>query len=336
MTSQMWQEIQDQYDVMQRVEGQVQHLERLSRQLGHVKRLILSGTGASLYACRAAAYAFMKHARLLPHVLPAAELGYVHPEPGTLVILVSQSGQSLETQQAVQMLKERQIPFWGVTNNRDSHLGKGADELLFMDAGSEVSSATKTYTATLGLLCLLAKGAQTGPLAPGIQATLGAAAPVADLWATELLEQDVIYLLGMGPLGVTAEAGGLLLKEKTFIHASGMSVSEFRHGNIEVVRPGLPIVLLASTADACAEAVKHGEYFASLGAEVYLVADAPVVSDRIPPQRILQVHGFGDEVLGQLTAVIPLQMLAERIADRKGYDVDGFRYIAKVVDTYKL
>lgn len=327
MPTRMWQEIQDQYDVALRLTG----TEPVA--LTGIQRLILAGTGASLAACRAGQYAFMKYAGLLPHVLPAAELEYVAPAPGTLVILVSQSGASLETQTATLMLKERGISFWGVTNNLQSPLAQAADRVLWLNAGDEISSATKTYTATLLHLVRLAGGV-IRHVADDIRATLAAAAEPVERWAEALLEQQVGYILGMGPLAATAAVGALLMKEKALMHVEGMSVSEFRHGNIEVVRPGLPILMLAATPDAVAEAVQHARYFASLGADVYLVSDAPVHG--MAPERVLQVSNQGDEVVGAIPAVIPLQLLAERIAVRKGYAVDGFRFIAKVVDKYAL
>lgn len=356
MPTRMWQEIQDQPDVAERLiqvagapagpgaggaaqgaPGPGAPIAACRSDLHQVTRLILSGTGASLAACRVGQYAFMQYAGLLPHVLPAAELDYVQPAPGTLVILVSQSGQSLETQTAVDTLKARSIPFWGITNNPDSYLAQHADRALLMNAGEEVSSATKTYLATLMLFGLLAGGDRAiGQVPADLRATLAAAADPINRWAEALLDARGGYILGMGSLGATASQGALLMKEKTFLHIEGMSLSEFRHGNIEVVTPGLPIIVLAVTPAESAAAVQHAEYFASIGADVRLITDSPVVAGRLPADRILQVQNSGDAYTGQIQVVVPLQLLAERVAVRKGHDVDGFRYIAKVVDKYKL
>lgn len=355
MPTRMWQEIHDQPDVAERLvleaaggagegagaphasEGAAGVIAACRSDLRHVTRLILSGTGASLAACRVGQYAFIKYAGLLPHVLPAAELDYVQPAPGTLVILVSQSGQSLETQTAVDTLKARAIPFWGITNNPDSYLARHAHRVLQMNAGEEVSSATKTYMATLVLFSLLAGGDRAVKQLPSdLRTTLAAAADPIQRWAEALLTTRVGYILGMGPLGATADQGALLMKEKTFLHIEGMSLSEFRHGNIEVVTPGLPIIVLAVTPTETEGAIRHAEYFASIGADVYLITDSPVTGSRLPMGRILQVQNSGDEYTGQLQVVVPLQLLAERVAVRKGHDVDGFRYIAKVVDKYRL
>lgn len=324
----MWQEIQDQPEVALRLlEAEVAQLRTPIRSAGQV---ILAGTGASLAACRAGQYAFMRYAGILPHVLPAADLLDLPLGPESLVILVSQSGASLETQMAVRALKERGVQLWGVTNNLESPLAQGADRVLWMNAGEEVSSATKTYLATLMLFLMLAGGAVEA-VPPDLRQTLDQSAETVDRWAAALMDQPVIYFLGAGAMGPMAAQGALLMKEKTFLHVEGMSLSEFRHGNIEVVRPGLPILLLAATPALSAEAERHAAYLASLGAEVYLVTDS------LPGgERVLRVQNSGDEVAGMLQVVVPLQMLSERIAVRKGYDVDGFRYIAKVVDQYRL
>jgi glucosamine--fructose-6-phosphate aminotransferase (isomerizing) len=342
MTSRTRQEIQGQVEVAQQLTGPAaaDRMAALRMELKAFRQVILMGTGASLLACRAAQYAFMKYGGALPLVVPAAEIDYVLPAAGpqTLVVLVSQSGQSYETQVAVRLLKERGVRFWGITNSPDSVLAAQADRVLLMEAGEEVSSATKTYTATLLLFYRLA-GVPEQLLAavPGdIERSLAAADPVIARWAEALQGRAVIYTLGMGSLGVAAGAGALLLKEKTAIPVEGMSLSEFRHGHIEVVRPGLPILLAAATPAAAGDVLKHGEYFASLGAEVYLVTDTPLTSSRIPAEQILIVANRGDEITGQMPAVIPFQLLAERIAAITGRDVDGFRYIAKTVDTYKL
>lgn len=339
MSSRTLTEIREQYDVALRLtQGGADLIASLRAELAQVQRLVLMGTGASLLACRAAQYGFVQYSGRLPHVLPAAEVDWLVQVSGpeTLVLLVSQSGQSYETQLAIQALTAAGIRFWGVTNNPDSALARQAERVLAMDAGEEVSSATKTYTATLLLLFRLAGADRLEHISEDVRRTLAAAEPAVAGWAAALQDAAALYVLGMGWLGATAAQGALLLKEKTAIPSEGLSLSEFRHGHIEVVRPGLPLLVLAATAPAAGAALQHAEYFAGLGAAVYLISDAPLRSDRIPPEQILQVCNSGDGITAQIPAVIPLQLLAERIARGRGRDVDGFRYIAKTVDRYAL
>lgn len=343
MTTRMWQEIHDQPAVARRLlrTWQAEKAELLAEcqaELRRADRVVLAGTGASLAACRAGSYAFIRCGRLLPHVIPADDLSGPAARllgPGSLVILAPQSGESLETRSAVASLKSRGVRLWGVTNNPESHLARQADRVLLLDAGEEVSSATKTYLATVLLLMLLAGAGKCLAHAPDdLEETLRRSAGPVARWVAELAPAQAGYILGLHNLAPIAAQGALLLKEKAFLHFEGMSVSEFRHGCIEVVGPGLPILLLAASPEGAAEAGRHAAYLASLGADVRLIADAP--ADALPQDRVLRVQNRGDRVLAMLQVVVPLQLLAEGIARQLGRDVDGFRHIAKVVDTYRF
>ncbi|TFE23383.1 hypothetical protein E2980_19415 [Cohnella luojiensis] len=112
-----------------------------------------------------------------------------------------------------------------------------------------------------------------------------------------------------------------------------MTLSEFRHGNIEVVREGLLIVVIA-TAEDREESLKHAEHLASLQAEVYFITDRSVSLPGITEKRILILPEQADAILSQIVAVLPILLLAEKTTSLKGADVDDFRYISKVVDRY--
>ncbi|WP_276357131.1 SIS domain-containing protein [Cohnella caldifontis] len=341
MSSRMRQEIRDTHEVSlafaRSDRSRFGHLHESLRSRRHV---ILMGTGASLNACKVGQYAFLKEAGFLPHVVPAADVSLLESFLGAddLVLLVSQSGESYETKAAIEAMKRRGVPVWGITNASDSALARLADETILMEAGEEVSSATKSYAATLLILNAIAAGENEAfwqalaALPDAVRDTLsGSDRKIAD-WAGALAKREKFYLLGVREFGVTAQQGALVLKEKTFQHAEGMSLSEFRHGNVEVVQPGLPIVIVAG-ADSLDESLGHAEFLASLEAEVYLIADRAAAPAKIPADRILVLPGVSG-LMPQITTVLPLMQLAENIASAKGYDVDGFRYISKVVSQY--
>uniref|UniRef100_A0A3G3JWH5 Glutamine--fructose-6-phosphate aminotransferase [isomerizing] n=2 Tax=Cohnella candidum TaxID=2674991 RepID=A0A3G3JWH5_9BACL len=315
--------------------------ERSNRELRARGQVILMGTGASLNACKVSQYAFMKEAGILPHVMPASDVSLLEnvADRDTLVILVSQSGASYETKVAVEFLKRHGVTVWGITNIGDSPLALQADETFLMNAGEEVSSATKTYAATLLILYAMAAGGsdaflrRLAELPRAVEETLAVSESKIAAWAEVLGKRDKFYVLGDRAFGVTAQQGALVVKEKTFLHAEGMSLSEFRHGNIEVVEPGLPIVVVAA-ADSIGESRMHADHLASIGAEVYWIGDREASSERIPSDRSLVLPGLDDTAMSQITTVLPLMMLAENIAAMKGYDVDGFRHISKVVGQY--
>ncbi len=337
----MWNEIHDQTEVCRTLLAEyLPRAEAFRALLQKKKNLILTGTGASLYACQMAKYMFYRYSGLLPTVLPVDELHYIlhQVDADTLIIFVSQSGESYETKLVSGILKAHGIDFWGITNEPQSHLAQNASEVLLLHCGREVSSATKTNTATFLLLSIAAGGydaalaAELTALPEKIEKTFFAAAKTADAWAELLAGQMQLYILGTGVNAATAVEGALMMKEKTFIHTAGSSVSDFRHGTVEVIEPGLPIVLLGSGEEMNEQLRQHANYFASLGVQVFVVTDLP---DAYPDTyHVAGVQKCAVEELSPMLQVIPLQLLAEAVARRKGLDVDGFRFLSKVVGEY--
>lgn len=343
MKTRMWHEIQDQYEVAKEViKNYHEQAGPLSMELAKKKRVFLMGTGASLIACMASRYAFIKYGSFIPEVMAASEINYAldRMDSETVVILVSQSGQSYETQEVVKILKGKKVELWGITNEPGSTLARNADRVLLMNAGVEVSSATKTYMATILILYMLAAAQNKmqmesiANIPEDIKQTLAMCQSPVDALAKKLSKKSVIYITGIGPNSQTAAQGALMLKEKTFINAEGMALSEFRHGPIEVVKPGLPIIITASSPEVVKVAVEHMKHLAGLSASVYIITDNLVVDASIPEENIIRVSNRCQEVFSQISEVIPLQLLAEGIANINGYDVDGFKYISKVVDKY--
>lgn len=343
MNTKMWNEIHDQYQVSQKILSVYgSQMQAYYSTLKEKKRLILIGTGASLNACRAAAYAFQKYSPFIPYVKDAYEIDFLADklDPDTLVILVSQSGNSYETKVIANLLKTRGIEFWGITNNPDSELAGMASRTLLLHSGVEVSSATKTYMATVLLLYMLAVSGQKdvsaklATLPEDIKGTLEACEAAIPGIAEKLRHCTNLYVAGVGMQGPVANQAALLMKEKTFIHTEGMPVSELRHGTIEVVKPGLPIMISYAIKSRMKEAFQHVEFLRGIGAEVFVVADALPEDSKVPSGNIVLVSNTQAEEFSHLTLGIPYQLLAERIALINGYDVDGFKYLKKVVDQY--
>lgn len=339
----MWQEIQDQPEVAQKILDAYLPKGEYFRDLLQGKRqLVLTGIGASLYACHMARYAFLKYCSLKPQIIQSDELCYLLPsiDKDTLVIFISQSGESYETKVVGKELKERGIPFWGITNDPKSSLAENASEVMLLHSGREISSATKTNMASFLILSIIAAGYR--PELKGafleipdiIRSTLKLCPEALERLADALIPCMNLYLLGMGANAATAIEGALMMKEKTFIHTSGSSVSDFRHGTVEVIEEGLPAVLLASGEEYTQTALEHGEYLQNAGVTVSLVTDTPI-DGCIPREFVIPVAKCREECLSPAALLIPLQLLAERVADKKGLDVDGFRYLSKIVGDYK-
>lgn len=337
----MWNEVHDQVEVCETILAQyLPKAADFSEKLQGKKKILLTGTGASLYACQMAKYLFFRYSGRIPTVLPADEMHYVldQIDQDTLTIFVSQSGESYETKLVSGILKERGIEFWGITNDGQSHLAQNAAEVFLLHCGKEVSSATKTNTATFLLLAIIAAGhnpevaSQLRRLPEQIKGALDCQAQI-EQWAEALCGEMQMYLLGTGVNGATAVEGALMMKEKTFIHTAGSSVSDFRHGTVEVIEKGLPVILVGAGEEMNRQLDLHASYLASLGVEVRIVTDQPERFTRFPG-RVIPVPAAGIEELSPMLTVIPLQLLAEAVARKKGLDVDGFRHLSKIVAEY--
>lgn len=339
----MWREVQDQPQVVEKIlEEYLPKAEYYHELLKGKKQLILTGIGASLNACHMARYAFWKYCSLKPLIVQSDELSYLLPsiDADTLVIFISQSGESYETKVVGSILREKGIDFWGITNERESSLSRNASEVLLLYSGKEISSATKTNLASYLILTILAAGydknvrEELQTLPKKIADSLKMCTENLEGLAENLVGESQFYILGTGANAATAGEGALMMQEKTWIHTQGSSISDFRHGTVEVTEKGLPILLLASGEEHTESALSHGEYLQNIGAEVYLCTDTQV-EGRMEKSRVLHVEAVNEEVLTPAVFLLPLQLLAERVAVKKGLDVDGFRYLSKVVGSYK-
>jgi glucosamine--fructose-6-phosphate aminotransferase (isomerizing) len=341
MLEEIWDQVEVTENILNRDSAEIEHF---SRRLFRSGNLVLLGTGASLNACLAAKYVFMQYPCILPNIMEASIIPHaVKSIPsGTPAAIISQSGNSLETCLALDTCSGADVAVTGITNNPESYLAEHAQKIIQLDAGEEVSSATKTYSATILVLYLAAcmKNQAAMQDLNKIPVTLkkclkACTSQIAKL-AGKLKNCRSLYLGGMGPYGDTARQGALLIKEKDFIHAEGMSISELRHGTIESIDKTTPVIIICHDSQY-SEAAEHGNYLQkTTEASVCLMVNGEnqMIASSEPDMDIIQVPNLGNETLGHICAAVPLQLLSEEIAFQMGYDIDGFRYIRKVIDTY--
>lgn len=306
------------------------------------KKVFLFGTGASLSACMQAKYAFLKYAGIAAAVVPAYESLYYMPvlDENCLVMVVSQSGESYETKVICEQLLERRVPFIAITNNPESFLGKNADICLPIMAGEELGTATKTQTGSVMLLYLLAacgKKAvyrQLADLPAAMQGTI----VMAEKYKSSMVEfiggRERLYITGLDAQAPTALQASLMLKEKVWLHAEGLSLAEFRHGPVEVLEKGVPVILIGHGEEKIKTLLGHAGFLSNVcHADVALVTNRE--AGEIGGYRNFPYIWEGDEELSHICATLPFQLLAETMAEKKGYDIDGFRYIGKILNQYE-
>ena len=320
------------------VEKYPEDIQDFAESLLSREQIFIVATGASLNAALSSVPAFAHFANRVPIVLPASEIMYYSHlfNEKNAVVLISQSGNSYETVQMCELMKKNRSPFWGITNEPDSSLANMADHLLFMEAEKEVSSATKTYTASVLLLQMAAAWSSQNKaiteLPQCVSQTLHDCKESAYRIAEQLNGITQLYILGDNINGPTAREAALMFKEKVLLHAEGMTASEFRHGAVEVCQKGLKVLMCAPTRQNIDEMKKHFHYLSGLGCDVTWIS--PWMIDGLSEGSYIPISVPSEDTLTQIPAVIPFQYMTEHLSDFKGYDVDGFRYLTKVVAKY--
>ncbi len=271
-----------------------------------------------------------------------------HLTPRTLVVAVSQSGETIDTLMAVRHAKERGARIVALVNNEQSAIDREADASAYTRAGLEIGvAATKTFTAQIAALGLLGihlalahfdlppQEAQAeldrlallpGRITEGLQAECRI-----DTIAERIHRvRDVLYL-ARGTLFPIALEGALKLKEISYIHAEGYPAGEMKHGPIALIDEGTPVVILLSEGTAYEKVLANIEEVKARNGLVIVVTDVPdePALDRLA-DFVLPVPAV-DGISRPILFALPLQLLAYHVAIWRGTDVDQPRNLAKTV-----
>ena len=340
--SSMYQEILDQPGIARAaVEKRWAEADKINNILREADQIIFLGTGASLNACYGAKAAVIKYLNKIPAIVEMAEAQDIVPAitDKTVCFLVSQSGASKETVDGIDYICGTKAITIAVTNEKESYLAGKSDITLVLEAGKEISSATKTCTASI-LLMLMAicchDGNAVGQLKeiPGLmEKAINALSGKVPEVAEGLLAEKAFYIGALGALYPAARQGALLIKEKDFILTEGLSISELRHGTVEAVYENMP-VFIAAVNDDVKKAAEHAKYFADhVKANAFLITSEKTEREQENITYIYIENSKNDCFAGICTTIF-FQLLSEKIADLNGYDVDGFRYLSKVIEHY--
>ncbi|MFL5341305.1 MAG: glutamine--fructose-6-phosphate transaminase (isomerizing) [Gemmataceae bacterium] len=317
-------------------------------QLRQMDRVVMTACGTSYHAALVGEYLFEEFARLPVEVEYASELRYRNPPMGqnTVVLALTQSGETADTLAAVRESKRKGHPTLAVCNVVGSSIAREADGGVYLHAGPEIGVAsTKAFTAQLAVLAMLAlhfgrlrhmsssQGArfisELHALPDLVRQALkchGAVRRVADRFAHA---RNMLYL-GRHYLYPLALEGALKLKETSYIHAEGYPAAEMKHGPIALVDEQTPSVFLAPRSGVFEKVMSNMQEIRARGGPVIAIAAADdrevaSVCDELIPLPPAPEH------LQPLVAAIPLQLLAYEFAVQRGCDVDKPRNLAKSV-----
>lgn len=303
------------------------------------QQVVLTGMGSSFYALFPT-WLYLNQQGLPAIHIEASELVHYGLEmltERTLLVIVSQSGESVEIRHLVEAVKGK-LTTVSITNEANNFLASHSSVSLCTRAGAEVPVATKTYTGCLALLHLLARSLIGRLGSQNYTDLLNVADQLAVLLKTwvnwlepaveHLQSASFLSLLGRGPAVASAMTGALMLKEAARLNAVGLSGGQFRHGPMEAVSPEVGVILLANQGRTWELSQRLATDIASHGGRVVLVgqeiADPAVVNLPLPTT---------DEFLSPILEILAVQLLANQFAERAGIIPGQFRWSGKVIHT---
>ncbi|UGS26453.1 glutamine--fructose-6-phosphate transaminase (isomerizing) [Microbacterium resistens] len=331
----------------------IPELEGMDDLLRDVDRVIVTACGTASYAGMVGKYAIEQWARVPVDVELAHEFRYRDPVIGdrTLVVSISQSGETMDTLMAVKYARERGARTLSICNTQGATIPRESDAVVYTHAGPEVAVAsTKAFVAQITALELL--GLHMGR----VRGTLSsdAARDVAELEAlpgklARVLESEQAHVaqlagwmadtrsvlfLGRHVGYPIALEGALKLKEISYIHAEGFAAGELKHGPIALIEPGQPVfVIVPSPRHSSlvhAKVISNIQEIRARGARVIVIAEEGDAAVLPFADEVIRIP-LAEPLFEPILAVVPLQIFAMALATAKGLDVDQPRNLAKSV-----
>jgi len=317
--------------------------------LQDIQRVVLLACGTSYHAAIVGRFLIERLAGITAEVDVASEWRYrdAVAGPDTLVVALSQSGETADTLGAVKAARAKGAPIIGITNVVGSALAREATGLLYTPAGPEIGVASsKTFTATMMACYLLALwlGRRRGALPPEegrkhvqgllemprlMEKTLELEPEVAAL-AREISRYKNFLFLGRGINFPIALEGALKLKELSYLHAEGYPAGEMKHGPIALIDDGMPVVALVPRDGTYDRMMSNVEEVRARDGRIIAFAHEGDKEITAKADWVISVPVTSD-LLTPILMAIPLQLLAYHVAVRLGRDVDQPRNLAKSV-----
>jgi glucosamine--fructose-6-phosphate aminotransferase (isomerizing) len=299
------------------------------------KSLYITASGTSYHAGLLMKFRLNKEAKIRVDTVVAGELkehsGFIGK--GSVVVALSQSGETADVLEAVKEAKKRGARVFSIVNAAGSTLARESDGVLLLNCGPEVGvAATKSFTAQVVVAnmvvdAVLGRRKSNGfkELSAAVAEALKCDEQIRDL-AHDYMDRPDFYFVARGYESPVAMEGALKLKELSYIHAEGMPASELKHGTLALIEKGTPVLVLNPTGDLHADSLSSAEELKARGADVIGVSDK---SDEVYKHfvRVPKVQ----PKFTPIVEAIPLQLLAYHTAVAKRNDPDYPRNLAKSV-----
>lgn len=327
----------------------IDELDMTTEELNLVERVTIIACGTSYHAGLVAQKLIEHWARIPTTVAVASEFRYDDPiiTPTTLVVAVSQSGETADTLAAIRDARVKGAKVFGITNVIGSPVARESDGVIYTKANKEIAVAsTKSFlgqVVSLTLLAMLLAQAKGRMRSSEIRALFRELAETAQQVETILSDTSAIdeaaracvdatsaLFIGRGMGAATSYEGALKLKEISYLHAEAYAAGEMKHGPIALISEGFPVIAIATRGPVYDKVVSNLQEARARGAKIVVVATEGDEDIKNHADYVIYIPKVRDCFI-PITASVPLQLFARSIALLRGCDVDQPRNLAKSV-----
>lgn len=293
--------------------------------------------GSAYHAGLVGKYMIEKLCNIKVNVCIASEYQYdKHFYKGkTLVIAISQSGETADTKKCVNIANDMGVDTLGIVNVKGSSIARICKHVIYTLAGPEIAVATtKAYLAQITTLILLAvKNSKEKINTEDLQKLPYYIETLINKDYTSLANmlytKDDIYFIGRGIDYALCMEGSLKLKEISYIHSEAYAAGELKHGTISLISEGTPVIVVATSDELYLKTISNAKEVKARGAFVILVTDKEVINEGVYDE-LISIPKVTEELRPILT-IIPLQLISYEVAKLKGNDIDKPKNLAKSV-----
>lgn len=301
------------------------------------KNIDIVACGSASFAGQIGKYYIEKYAGIRTNVYYASEYRYQTNffDKESLVILISQSGETADTLASLKLAKENNVDTLAIVNRKESSIAREADYVIYTEAGIEIAVATtKAYLAQVLVLLLLA--VKDNPEMTKVIEKLKLLPAIITKYINEYNYEEVaslikdkehIFYLGRGVDYYLSLEGSLKLKEISYIHSEAFQAGELKHGSISLIDKDFGVIAIVTDKTISDKTISNLKEVSSRGAKI--IALTNIKEDNFSDYKI-KLEDYG-EVLNPLSVVIPMQLLAYNVAKLKNCDIDKPRNLAKSV-----
>ena len=336
----MIKEIHEQPDAVRDTLLESSEIEKVVSNFGDIERICFVACGTSYHASLIGKYLFESLMGLPTDVILASEFPYSARAMNdkTLVIFISQSGETADTLKALRMAKDNSETL-AIVNVLGSTATREAKHVIFTRAGPEIGvAATKTYVSQLTCIYLLvAHMSKRLDLVDELHRVPQFMADVLDnedhihQIAKKYKDVPDFFFIGRGLSYPTALEGALKLKEITYIHGEGYAAGELKHGPLALIDDGIPLVAVVPPGDIHDKTLSNVEEVRARGAHVISVGSEDDEILKSESKDMIGLNSSIDEIISPIPYIVPLQLLSYYISIEKGIDPDKPKNLAKCV-----